>query len=207
MSYRSPHSRSRSRSPLPPAGGPGRSRSPIGRSRSPPRRYRSRSRSPYYRSRRDDDRDSYYGGSRRSGGSRYRSRSRSRSPYYRSRRDNFEDDRRRRDAGPPRRRPPYRGTEEERQQATCLYVGNLPYQSREEEMRRLFEPFGALKSVSMPMEHDGRKNRGYCFVDYEMREDAEKAFQKWQEGGLELDGRRLRLDWDVTPAEHRRPAN
>jgi RNA recognition motif-containing protein len=88
-----------------------------------------------------------------------------------------------------------------------MYVGNLPYQYREGDMRAIFEPFGPIKSISIPMEHEGRKNRGYCFVDFEVRADAEKAMAKCQDTGLEIEGRRLRLDWDVTPMEQRRITN
>jgi hypothetical protein len=41
-------------------------------------------------------------------------------------------------------------------------------------------------------------------VDFEHRGDAEQAMTKFQENGLEAEGRRLRLDWDVTPMEQRR---
>ncbi|KAH3757988.1 hypothetical protein Pelo_10282 [Pelomyxa schiedti] len=39
------------------------------------------------------------------------------------------------------------------------------------------------------------QSRGYAFVDFEDRRDAEDAFERYN--GYEISGRRLRLDWDV----------
>lgn len=39
------------------------------------------------------------------------------------------------------------------------------------------------------------QSKGYAFVEFEHRRDAEEAFYKYQD--YPLDGRRLRLDWDL----------
>jgi RNA recognition motif-containing protein len=39
------------------------------------------------------------------------------------------------------------------------------------------------------------KSRGYAFVEFDTRHDAENAYDYFQ--GYMLDGRRLRLDWDI----------
>ena len=184
MPYRS---RSRSRSPLPPRS---RSRSPIRR------RY---SRSPVRYDRGERDYDHYESRSYR--GRRY-SRSRSpvrydRSSYHRS------------SGSDRRRRGPYRASEEERARSTTLYMGNLPYQWREPEMRRWLEAVVGvndleIRGVSVPMEYDGRKNRGFAFVDFGARVDAEKVMAKHADGSLEADGRRVRCDWDVPLGDRRR---
>ncbi len=55
-----------------------------------------------------------------------------------------------------------------------LYVGNLLYSATEEEIRSLFSQYGKLESVLFI------KEKGFGFVEYTNKEDAEKS--------LELDG-------------------
>lgn len=190
-----PARRSYSRSPVRPyAGGRSRSRSPIrpsvgggrDRSRSPYARRRY-SRSPVDRRRRDDYRErsrERYGRDSRD----------SRDRYSNDRRDRFMSDRR-----PPRepreRRPIYRGTEEERLASKTLFIGNLPFNYEERDVSHLMERFGALRKVTIPFDRFTRRNRGFCFVEFEERRDAEDAMQKYQ--GYAVEGRELRVDWDV----------
>jgi RNA recognition motif-containing protein len=88
-----------------------------------------------------------------------------------------------------------RGTEEERNTTCCIFIGNLPYSFEERDIVNLFERFGRLRSVSVPMDRYTRRNRGFAFLEYEQRTDAEDAFNKYN--GYEIEGRKLRLDWDV----------
>lgn len=137
--------------------------------------------------------------------SRRHSRSRSRSPYYRGGRSSHRGYERRRRSP----RAPYRASEEERMRSSTLYLGNLPYQWREPELRRWIETILGvsdveIKGVSVPMEYDGRKNRGFAFVDFAERADGEKVMAKHTDGTLEADGRRIRCDWDVSLNDRRR---
>lgn len=132
--------------------------------------------------------------------SRSRSRSRSRGRYRSPRRYI-------RSRSPPRhyrRSPPrhyrrtrdvIRGSEEERMRSCSIFVGNLPYSFEERDVVNLFERFGRLGTVSVPMDRYTRRNRGFSFVEFEQRADAEDAFNKYN--GYEIEGRRLRLDWDI----------
>ena len=52
-------------------------------------------------------------------------------------------------------------------------------------------------SVSVPMEYR-EKNRGFAFVDFGERQEAEKVYQMQVEGALEAEGRKIRADWDVS---------
>ena len=187
--------RNYSRSPVVRGGARSRSRSPVlrgarsprryaSRSRSPRRRYSSRSRSPVARYSRDS-RDSRY--SRDSRDNRD-SRDYRRNDRY-ERRDNFE-------RRPPReRRPVNRGTEEERAASKTLFIGNLPFHFEERDVAHLMERFGPVRKITIPQERFARKNRGFCFVEFEERRDAEDAMQKYQ--GHAVEGRELRIDWDV----------
>lgn len=206
------HRRNYSRSPVRARSPAARSRSPVRRSparrssRSPRRRY-SRSRSPArYDSRPSAGYRSDYRDSRGPRGPRDYRDSRDSRDYRDSRferRDNFE-------RRPPReRRPVNRGTEEERATSKTIFVGNLPFHFEERDVAHLMERFGPLRKITIPTERFARRNRGFCFVEFEERRDAEDAMQKYQ--GYAVEGRELRLDWDAgserkfPPREDREP--
>ena len=48
-----------------------------------------------------------------------------------------------------------------------IYVGNLPFQTTEDEVRKLFAPYGAVESVDMITDRDTNQFRGFCFVEME----------------------------------------
>jgi len=68
-----------------------------------------------------------------------------------------------------------------------LFVGNLPYESTEEELRELFSRFGAVQEVFAP------RQKGYAFVTFENDEDAAKALEGLKD--YELKGRKLNIDY------------
>lgn len=84
---------------------------------------------------------------------------------------------------PPRRGPPVRATEEEKKTSKNIWVGNLNYDTTENEIRELFEKCGRLVRVTVPLDRNGVKNKGFAFVEFEERKDAEEAFERY-DGGL-----------------------
>ncbi|CAI2174270.1 12416_t:CDS:2, partial [Funneliformis geosporum] len=98
--------------------------------------------------------------------------------------------------GPPRRSKPIdRGSDKERRDSTTLYVGNLPYAFREQDVADMFERYGRLRKVTVQIDHYTGRNKGFAFVEFEDRRDAEDAFDKYN--GTNVEGRRLKLDWDI----------
>ena len=88
--------------------------------------------------------------------------------------------------------------------ATKLYVGNLNYQTQEEDLRSLFAQYGDIASLNIVMDRDTGRSRGFGFVEFaddEMARAAESALN-----GAELDGRNLRVN-EARPREDRRPRN
>ncbi|KAF9344668.1 Multiple RNA-binding domain-containing protein 1 [Mortierella sp. NVP85] len=57
-----------------------------------------------------------------------------------------------------------------------LFVRNLPYTCTEEELRKLFEKYGPLSEVHMPIAKDTKKPKGYAYILYLLPEHAIKAF-------------------------------
>lgn len=76
--------------------------------------------------------------------------------------------------------------------ATRLYVGNLPYSVSENELRRLFSQAGTVVSVTMPLDRQTGRPRGFAFVEMATDEDAQRAIQMFN--GYVLDGRPLRVN-------------
>jgi len=103
----------------------------------------------------------------------------------------------RRSRSPPRRRSPHikRGSERERRTSTTLFVGNLPYMFRERDVAEVFERCGRIRNVTVGVNRRTGQSKGYAFVEFEDRRDAEDAFDKFD--GYVIEGRRLRLDWDI----------
>jgi RNA recognition motif-containing protein len=73
-----------------------------------------------------------------------------------------------------------------------LYVGNLSYNVSEDELRELFGQAGEIKEVTLIMDRDTRRPKGFGFVEYNTQADAEKAIQMFND--YELDGRRLTVN-------------
>lgn len=67
-----------------------------------------------------------------------------------------------------------------------LYVGNLDFKTEKQEIYDLFAPFGKIKLIVFV----GKK--GFCFVEYFNKEDADKA--KEALNGTELRGRELYIE-------------
>jgi RNA recognition motif-containing protein len=80
-----------------------------------------------------------------------------------------------------------------------IYVGNLSYQTTENDLSALFEPIGQVESVHIITDRDTGQSKGFAFV--EMRdEDAEKAIA--QLNGMEVGGRSLTVN-AARPREER----
>lgn len=79
--------------------------------------------------------------------------------------------------------------------SSSLFVGNLPYSFEERDVSNLFDRFGKVTQISVPIDRYTRRNRGFAFVEFEQRNEAEDAFNKYN--GYEIEGRKLRLDWDI----------
>jgi RNA recognition motif-containing protein len=56
-----------------------------------------------------------------------------------------------------------------------LYVGNLPYQTTEQDLEQLFSEAGAVDSVRVMRDQATGRARGFAFVEMANEADAEKA--------------------------------
>jgi RNA recognition motif-containing protein len=70
-----------------------------------------------------------------------------------------------------------------------IYVGNLNYRTTEEELRKLFEPYGTVDRVSIPLDSVTGKSRGIAFVAMQDEAAAREAIRGLNSS--ELRGRTL----------------
>ena len=73
-----------------------------------------------------------------------------------------------------------------------IYVGNLPYGMRDDELLNLFSEFGNVKSANVIMDRSSGKSKGFGFVEMDDGDDAEKAIESLN--GREISGRELRVN-------------
>lgn len=83
-----------------------------------------------------------------------------------------------------------------------LYVGNLPYQVRDEDLQQSFGQFGTVTSAKVMMERDTGRSKGFGFV--EMGSDAEAQAAINGMNGQPLGGRSLVVN-EARPMEPRPP--
>lgn len=114
---------------------------------------------------------------------RYRSKSRSRSRGHDRNGDPYKG----------RRPPNIRGM-------VSLKVDNLSYRITPEELKPIFEHYGDVGDIYIPRDRFTKESRGFAFVRFYDRRDAEDAMDKMD--GYVLDGREMR----VQTARYGRPS-
>ena len=59
-----------------------------------------------------------------------------------------------------------------------IYVGNLPRQATEDDLRQAFEEFGQIESVNIIKDKFSGESRGFGFIEMPSKTEAEKAIEK-----------------------------
>ncbi|TNN10763.1 Nuclear cap-binding protein subunit 2 [Schistosoma japonicum] len=80
-------------------------------------------------------------------------------------------------------------------ETTTLYIGNLSFYTREEQIWELFSRAGEIKRVIMGLHRFDKTPCGFCFVEYCTRDGAEMAMRYINK--TRLDDRIIRTDWDA----------
>jgi RNA recognition motif-containing protein len=60
-----------------------------------------------------------------------------------------------------------------------LFVGNLPYTATAQELRDFFSAVGLVAAVSLPVERESGKPRGFAFVEFPDRAQAAEAVRRF----------------------------
>ncbi|MFC1834032.1 RNA recognition motif domain-containing protein [Thermodesulfobacteriota bacterium] len=73
-----------------------------------------------------------------------------------------------------------------------IYVGNLSFETQEEEMRELFAAYGNVESAKIITDQFTGRSRGFGFVEMTERDDGMKAIEELD--SKEFGGRSLRVN-------------
>ena len=73
-----------------------------------------------------------------------------------------------------------------------IFVGNLNYAATEDEIRELFEQFGAVERVSLISDRDTGRPRGFGFVEMPNDDEGSRAVEELN--GVSLGGRTLNVN-------------
>ena len=73
-----------------------------------------------------------------------------------------------------------------------IYVGNLPWSFKDEDLGQMFGEHGEVQSAKVIMDRDSGRSRGFGFVEMSTPEEASAAIEAIN--GSEHDGRTLKVD-------------
>ncbi len=84
--------------------------------------------------------------------------------------------------------------------AKKLYVGNLSYDTTDNDLQNLFVPHGTVQSAQVIMDRDAGRSKGFGFVEMDTGEQAQAAITALN--GKEVNGRALTVN-EARPREER----
>lgn len=83
-----------------------------------------------------------------------------------------------------------------------LYVGNLSFQTTEQELNDLFAQHGTVTEANLIMDRDTQRPRGFAFVTMGSAEEGQRAIEALN--GQSIGGRNLTVN-EARPMEARGP--
>lgn len=88
--------------------------------------------------------------------------------------------------------------------AKKLFIGNLPYNTANEDLGEFFAQFGEVLSAVVIMDRATGRSKGFGFVEMTNDADADAAIVRADDAtGLEMDGRKLTVSEARPKAETR----
>ena len=81
-----------------------------------------------------------------------------------------------------------------------LYVGNLSFNTSNQDLSDLFGPFGTVQSANIVEDRETGRSRGFGFVEMSSKSEGEEAISSLN--GKEVDGRSLTVN-EAKPREDR----
>ena len=81
-----------------------------------------------------------------------------------------------------------------------LYVGNLSFNTTNQDLNELFGTIGTVESTNIIEDRETGRSRGFAFVEMASKSDGENAIA--QLNGKEVDGRELKVN-EAKPQENR----
>lgn len=94
---------------------------------------------------------------------------------------------------PPRSKALAGGMGEKRGFENSLRVTNLSENVTDQDLKELFRPFGEILRVYVAYDRETQEHRGFAFVNFQLRSDAERAMRALD--GYGYDNLILRVEW------------
>jgi RNA recognition motif-containing protein len=82
-----------------------------------------------------------------------------------------------------------------------MYVGNIPYNATEEDLRELFSEYGEIESLKIMKDNFTERSKGFGFIEMVNEEDAKKAIATLN--GKDFKGKLLTVA-EARPQQNRR---
>jgi len=82
-----------------------------------------------------------------------------------------------------------------------IYVGNLSFNTTEESLHNLFQPYGTVASAQIIMDRYTGNSKGFGFVEMGSDDEAAKAIAGTN--GTEVDGRTIKVSEAMDKAPRR----
>ena len=86
-----------------------------------------------------------------------------------------------------------------------IYVGNLPYETTDEELHKIFSAFGPVQSTKIIRDPYTGKSKGFGFVEMPGQAEAQAAIEGL--GGKEYKGRTLNVNKAKARPDSRAPGS
>jgi RNA recognition motif-containing protein len=84
-----------------------------------------------------------------------------------------------------------------------MYVSNLSFNTQDDDLRKLFEPFGEVSSAKVITDRESGRSRGFGFVEMKTDTEAKEAIKSLH--NKEIDGRSMSVT--VAREKSSRPDN
>ena len=81
-----------------------------------------------------------------------------------------------------------------------IYVGNLPFGVTQEQLKKLFEPFGDIEEAVVISDKFSGRSKGFGFVTFTDKKAADKAIDEMN--GKDIEGREIKVN-EARPMESR----
>ena len=78
---------------------------------------------------------------------------------------------------------------------STLFVKNLPYTFKEDDVGDRFRRFGSIKSIRLAYNWMTKQSKGFAYIRFDNHANAKRALMEMN--GKEVQGRRIKVDFDV----------
>lgn len=94
----------------------------------------------------------------------------------------------------------HQGNRDNPEASPCLGVFGLSLYTQERDLREVFDRYGPIEECNVVYDRQSGRSRGFAFITFRNTDDAIEAKDRCT--GIEIDGRRIRVDYSITERAH-----